>query len=208
MPKHRGAPVEPAAKKVLTRGALLSGVAVVTTVAAVTAGVALSGAPGPEADPAIAALADATPTAEVDLDLADRATPASRSDRRTAVDETKAQALSQDSGGQVTRTEDLASGDPRDIARAMLPEFGFASSQFGCLDSLWTRESNWNPRAANPTSSAYGIPQSLPGSKMASAGPDWRYNPETQIRWGLGYIRDRYGSPCGAWGHSQRVGWY
>ena len=90
----------------------------------------------------------------------------------------------------------------------LLAEFGFSSDQFGCLDSLYIRESNWNPRADNPSSSAYGIPQALPGSKMASAGADWATNPVTQIRWGLGYIRDRYGSPCGAWGHSQSHGWY
>ena len=70
------------------------------------------------------------------------------------------------------------------------------------------RESGWNPFADNPTSSAYGIPQALPGSKMASAGADWATNPVTQIRWGLGYIRDRYGSPCGAWAHSEANGWY
>ena len=66
----------------------------------------------------------------------------------------------------------------------------------------------WNPRADNPTSSAYGIPQALPGSKMSSAGEDWRTNPVTQIRWGLGYIRDRYGSPCSAWSFKQGRGWY
>ncbi len=91
---------------------------------------------------------------------------------------------------------------------ALLGEFGFSSDQFGCLDSLYTRESNWNVYADNPSSSAYGIPQSLPGEKMASAGADWATNPVTQIRWGLGYIQDRYGSPCGAWGHSESVGWY
>lgn len=102
----------------------------------------------------------------------------------------------------------MTDGDPRDIARALLPQFGFSGDQFGCLDSLWTRESNWNPAAHNPSSGAHGIPQSLPGSKMASAGPDWASNPVTQITWGLGYIQDRYGSPCGAWGHSQSHGWY
>ena len=95
----------------------------------------------------------------------------------------------------------------KDIARALLPQFGFSSDQYGCLELLWNRESGWNPHAANP-SGAYGIPQSLPGSKMASAGADWQNNPVTQIKWGLGYIQDRYGSPCGAWGHSQSVGWY
>jgi hypothetical protein len=90
----------------------------------------------------------------------------------------------------------------------MLGEYGWGQEQFGCLDSLWTRESNWDHRAQNPSSGAFGIPQSLPGDKMASAGTDWRTNPLTQIEWGLGYIRDVYGSPCGAWGHSQSTGWY
>jgi len=100
------------------------------------------------------------------------------------------------------------SGTSQAIAKAMLSSFGWSpSTQFGCLVSLWDRESGWNTHAANP-SGAYGIPQSLPGSKMASAGPDWQNNATTQIKWGLGYIRDRYGSPCGAWGHSQSTGWY
>lgn len=98
--------------------------------------------------------------------------------------------------------------DPKAAARAMLGEFGFADSQFSCLDSLWTRESNWSYSATNRSSGAYGIPQSLPASKMASVGADYRTNPETQIRWGLGYIKNVYGTPCGAWGHSQATGWY
>lgn len=81
-------------------------------------------------------------------------------------------------------------------------------SQFTCLRSLWTRESGWSHRSMNSSSGAYGIPQSLPGSKMASAGKDWRTNPETQVKWGLGYIKGRYGSPCGAWGAFQSKGWY
>jgi hypothetical protein len=96
----------------------------------------------------------------------------------------------------------------KDLARAMLADHGWSDSQFSCLDKLWTRESNWNYKARNPSSGAYGIPQSLPASKMASAGSDWRDNPETQIEWGLGYIQDRYGSPCSAWSHSQSNGWY
>jgi hypothetical protein len=90
----------------------------------------------------------------------------------------------------------------------MLSSYGWSSDQLGCLVSLWNRESSWRVDAENPSSGAYGIPQSLPGSKMASAGADWRTNPATQIRWGLGYIHDRYGSPCGAWAHSQATGWY
>jgi soluble lytic murein transglycosylase-like protein len=80
--------------------------------------------------------------------------------------------------------------------------------EFQCLDALWTRESGWNHRAHNPSSGAYGIPQALPGGKMRGAGPDWRHNPETQIRWGLAYIKGRYGRPCGAWGHFKSHNWY
>jgi hypothetical protein len=80
--------------------------------------------------------------------------------------------------------------------------------QFAALKNLWNGESGWNERALNKSSGAYGIPQALPGTKMASAGPDWRNSAITQITWGLGYIRNVYGSPCGAWGHSQGHGWY
>lgn len=100
------------------------------------------------------------------------------------------------------------SGDPRSIARQMVADRGWGGDQFSCLDSLWQKESNWNHTAQNPSSGAYGIPQSLPGSKMASAGSDWRTNPATQITWGLNYIAGRYGTPCGAWAHSQSHNWY
>jgi hypothetical protein len=90
----------------------------------------------------------------------------------------------------------------------MLGSFGWSSGEFGCLQSLWNAESGWNPSATNPISGAYGIPQALPGSKMASAGPDWQTNPATQIKWGLGYIQQVYGSPCAAWSHQQSTGWY
>lgn len=83
-----------------------------------------------------------------------------------------------------------------------------AGQQETCVDQIFQRESRWNPRATNPQSGAYGIPQALPGSKMASAGPDWKTNPETQIRWGIGYMNSRYGSPCAAWGFWQAHGWY
>ena len=85
---------------------------------------------------------------------------------------------------------------------------GWGDDQYSCLYNLWQRESNWNVYAQNRSSGAYGIPQALPGSKMATAGADWQTNPVTQISWGLGYIAGRYGTPCGAWGHSQSVGWY
>ncbi len=106
------------------------------------------------------------------------------------------------------RAARAAARDPKSVGRAMAAERGWTGSQWRCLESLWTKESGWKVRADNPTSSAYGIPQALPGSKMSSAGSDWRTNPVTQIRWGLGYIDDVYGTPCGAWAHSQAVNWY
>jgi hypothetical protein len=99
-------------------------------------------------------------------------------------------------------------GSAQAIAYEMVLARGWGDGEFACLVSLWNRESGWRVNALNPSSGAYGIPQSLPGSKMASAGADWETNPATQISWGLGYISGRYGTPCGAWGHSQSVGWY
>ncbi len=96
----------------------------------------------------------------------------------------------------------------RETGCALMLKAGFGIDQFGCLNKLWTKESHWNHKASNPSSGAYGIPQALPGSKMGSVGSDWRTNPATQIKWGLGYIKGRYGSPCKAWSHSQNVGWY
>ncbi|MFD0685066.1 aggregation-promoting factor C-terminal-like domain-containing protein [Actinomadura fibrosa] len=95
------------------------------------------------------------------------------------------------------------------IARSMMARHRWRSArQFRCLERLWGRESHWNERAHNAASGAHGIPQALPGSKMASAGPRWHSEPRTQIRWGLRYIRNRYGSPCAAWSHFQAAGWY
>ena len=85
---------------------------------------------------------------------------------------------------------------------------GWSDQQWTCLDKLWTLESSWSITEKNSSSSAYGIPQSLPGSKMASIASDWRYNGNTQILWGLGYIADRYGSPCAAWAHSRAYNFY
>jgi len=151
---------------------------------------------------------EAAPRAEAQAPAPARSPEISRSDRRQAADPAKEAVLSPSAGAAMTRTEDLSAQDPRTVGRALLGEAGFSSDQWGCLDSLWTRESNWTVNADNPTSSAYGIPQALPGSKMSSAGADWATNPVTQIRWGLGYIADRYGSPCGAWAHSESHGWY
>ncbi len=99
-------------------------------------------------------------------------------------------------------------GTAQAIAWQMLQARGWGLDEFSCLVALWNRESRWNVYAENPTSGAYGIPQALPGAKMASAGADWATNPATQITWGLGYIEARYETPCGAWAHSEDVGWY
>ena len=120
-------------------------------------------------------------------------------------------------------------GDPEDIAVALVTaegktgtrsgnkkfaklyinqEFGWGEKQFACLETLWFRESNWNHKATNPTSGAYGIPQSLPGRKMATFGDDWRTNPVTQIKWGADYIEDRYDTPCDALDFFYDRNWY
>ncbi|MET7833564.1 lytic transglycosylase domain-containing protein [Micromonospora sediminicola] len=96
----------------------------------------------------------------------------------------------------------------RKIGCAIMLDEGFGIDQFPCLDKLWTKESGWNHKAYNAGSGAYGIPQALPGSKMGSVADDWKTNPATQIKWGLGYIEGRYDNPCGAWQKSQSSGWY
>lgn len=98
---------------------------------------------------------------------------------------------------------------PRDIAKAMmLKDYEWGEDQFKCLDKVFTQESRWKWNATNPTSGAYGIPQSLPANKMASEGDDWKTNPATQIKWGLKYIKQRYGTPCQAWSFKRGTGWY
>lgn len=114
-------------------------------------------------------------------------------------------------GGGSGWTPPFVSPDPgsaQAIAYGMVQARGWGDDEFACLVALWNKESGWRVNAYNSSSGAYGIPQSLPGHKMASAGADWETNPATQIAWGLGYIGGRYGTPCGAWGHSQARGWY
>jgi len=98
-------------------------------------------------------------------------------------------------------------GSAQKIAAGMVAARGWGSDQFSCLVSLWSKESGWRTDAANP-SGAYGIPQALPGSKMATAGPNWQTDAATQITWGLNYISGVYGTPCAAWAHSQATNWY
>jgi hypothetical protein len=222
--KHRASKARRAPKAALKTSLTLSSMAVLATGFAVGSGsLSLSADGGPSssttsvADPGAAAAADpgastasGTDTAaELATAEADRAKQVvTRSDSRAKADPLKKDTLSLGAGNTMSRTEDLSDESPQDIARALLSTYGWSADQFGCLDSLWERESHWNVYADNPSSSAYGIPQALPGSKMSSAGPDWATNAVTQIKWGLGYIADRYGSPCSAWGHSESHGFY
>jgi hypothetical protein len=215
VPKHKHAP-EPtltaAPRKILRNTVVMSSVAVAATGVAVSGGVLSSpaGVSAAAEDLGTTVTGATSGGQAVDRDPIVSRGSVSRTwaDRRAAPDPAKEAALSVDGGRAVTRSVDVADGDPREIAQALMPQFGFSADQFGCLDSLWTRESGWSPSAHNPSSGAHGIPQALPGSKMATVGADWATNPVTQITWGLGYIQDRYGSPCGAWGHSESYGWY
>jgi hypothetical protein len=107
-----------------------------------------------------------------------------------------------------TTTRPVAKGTARAIGAQMVAARGWSSAQFVCLDKMWTRESNWRTTAYNPNGGAYGIPQAQPGSKLASAGADWRTSAATQIKWGLSYIARTYGTPCQAWAFWQSHHWY
>jgi hypothetical protein len=132
--------------------------------------------------------------------------------QQQAAQQQAAQQQATQQAAQPTTTQQPAasapSGSPQQIAEQMLSQFGWSGGQFSCLQPLWALESGWNVYASNPSSGAYGIPQALPGSKMASAGPDWQSDAATQIRWGLTYIQGTYGSPCAAWSHEEADGWY
>jgi hypothetical protein len=100
-------------------------------------------------------------------------------------------------------------GTAQSIGYNMLPQFGFnQTTEWTCLLALWNRESGWLYDAENPSSGAYGIPQALPGYKMATAGADWLTDPATQIKWGLGYISQTYGTPCNAYDFDVANGGY
>lgn len=110
-----------------------------------------------------------------------------------------------------TRAPAVGTPDPgtaQAIAHEMVLARGWDEEQYSCLVALWERESHWNVNAHNAKSGAHGIPQALPGEKMATVAADWETNPATQITWGLGYIAGRYTNPCGAWTSSENRGWY
>ncbi|GIG36566.1 hypothetical protein Cpa01nite_19470 [Cellulomonas pakistanensis] len=102
----------------------------------------------------------------------------------------------------------VSPGSAQELGKQLAAERGWGDDQFACLLQLWNKESGWRVNAENASSGAYGIPQALPGSKMATVAADWRTNPATQITWGLNYIGGRYSTPCGAWSASQAKGWY
>jgi hypothetical protein len=131
-----------------------------------------------------------------------------------AAAEAAAQAAAQAAAAEEERQVRTSNANTPNGARAVAADlasskYGWGSGQFECLDNLWQKESGWNYAAVNSSSGATGIPQALPGSKMASAGNDWATNATTQISWGLEYISSsRYGTPCAAWSHSVANNWY
>lgn len=204
VPKHRNEPprrVRAGAKNAV----LYSGVAVFAT--SISVGAGITGSHPSSEDASVNLAAGRAQLSAADLAAREQATSRS-SERANQAAALKAAELNPGTGVAITRTEELSLTDPKALTRALMPQYGLASSEFDCLDSIWTQESNWNVHADNPRSSAYGIPQALPGAKMASEGADWRNNAETQIRWGLGYIAKRYGTACSAWSFKQSHGYY
>ena len=122
--------------------------------------------------------------------------------------EAEAAAAAAAAAAKAAAEANTVAGAQATAARLASASYGWGADQFSCLSSLWNKESGWNYQAYNAGSGATGIPQALPGSKMASAGSDWQTNATTQITWGLQYIASVYGTPCAAWGHSQATDWY
>jgi len=149
--------------------------------------------------------AEAVERREVDLGALARATQLSAQADQISQAASELQAQQQ----RKTQGYDLTTTDPREIARQLMATtYGWGDAQFQCFDNIIMHESKWSITATNPTSGAYGIPQALPGSKMATAGADWKTNPATQIKWALGYVKARYSTPCGAWSFKSAHGWY
>lgn len=130
---------------------------------------------------------------------------AAEADRVAAKQAADAAAAAAAEAARIANTPDGARAIARDLAAS---RYGWGSDQFSCLSQLWQKESGWSVTALNASSGATGIPQALPGSKMATAGADWATNAATQISWGLQYINAGYGTPCAAWSHSQSLNWY
>jgi hypothetical protein len=151
------------------------------------------------------AVTAAAAQANAAADAARKQAPASRSDTRTTPPPSGP--ATGGNAGPIPASCQSYTGN-RAIGCTLMLQWGFGIDQAPCLVSLWNRESGWNPKSKNGGSGAYGIPQAVPGNKMAVYGADWQTNPVTQIKWGLNYIKGKYKTPCGAWGHSQSTGWY
>ena len=221
VPKHRQTTsrtlAAQAPKKALRTGLVLSSVAAGVTGVAVAGGTlgapvtdvtaaAADATPEDQAVTAAAAAAASAARAGTEVEQVERPGVISRSDRRQPTDPGKEAVLEQQEGGAITVTEDLSDEDPRTIARVLLGEYGFSADQLSCLDALYVSESDWGIDADNPTSSAYGIPQAL--TQLHDLPADYMTSAESQIRWGLDYIRDSYGSPCSAWSFKRANNWY
>lgn len=208
VPTHRDAP--PKRVRTATHNvATLTGVAACATGVSVVGGVVAQGEDvAPASFDGVDLQAGVARFSSVELEGRAQQSVSRSSDRRAALPAAQKPGLSDAGGKAVSGSQDLTVADPRTLARALMPQYGLSSGEFDCLDNIWSQESGWNVHADNPSSSAYGIPQALPGSKMSSAGADWEHSAETQIRWGLGYIKGRYGSACSAWAFKKRVGWY
>ncbi|PTT18291.1 phospholipase [Microbacterium sp. HMWF026] len=139
---------------------------------------------------------------------ADAAAEAQRQAEKAAADAAAAQAQREAEAAATLARVNTPAGAKDYAAQLAAEKYGWGSDQFSCLASLWTKESGWNYQAYNNDGGATGIPQALPGSKMATFGADWQTNAATQIAWGLDYISRGYGTPCSAWGHSQAMNWY
>jgi hypothetical protein len=208
VPKHRAAGAhkrEREGGRSWRRVLALSGAAAVSTGLAVATGV-LADSPDVLAADAGQSRLGASGAEAVEGRLASRDV-VSRSDRRGDRDPVKEALLSTGSGLVSSRSQQLDDSDPRDVARALLPEFGFDSGEeFMCLDALYVSESDWRIDADNPSSSAYGIPQAL--TQLHDLPEGYMTSAEVQIRWGLGYIARRYGTPCAAWRFKAAHNWY
>lgn len=211
-PRHRdarasvGARARRASRVAVRNALLLSSLSVAATGTVVTGGVLLGDTAAAEPPTYSAAAALPSPTATLKA-VTQVAEAASRRDRRAATDPTKAAALTATGVVAEARTEDISEADPRVIAQALMPQFGFTlADQWACLDNLYVSESGWQVDADNPTSTAYGIPQALTGLHDLPSG--YMTSAEVQIRWGLEYIRNSYGTPCSAWAFKRENNWY
>lgn len=216
---HRGSHAAPRRRLVHLPKAPVAWAASGLAVTGVVTALALNGGAtqADETIPTASSLGDSTdsisrsserlPLLESGGQVADAGAETSAAEEKKRKDDAKAAEKKRKEAAEQKKIDD-AIKDPRGTAESMLADYGWGSDQMSCLDSLWQGESNWDHTATNPSSGAYGIPQSLPATKMATAGSDWKTNPITQIEWGLGYIEDVYGSPCSANSFKSGNNWY